>query len=540
MYPEDHSYLLVLLSLSGAFCVIYLLRAGLRSSLLDICGPKSSSFWLGNEGDIKYQKEVGDVEFAWMKEFGSVWKTKGCMGEERLSIADPKALQHVLQTSGYRYPKTAEYRGNVRMVMGDGLVWAHAAQHQRQRKVMNQSFTVAQLQSFLPLFLRHSSKLAQKLETVIDGRERSHEMIVNVQTWLARATLDVIGEAGFDYQFRSLDNVRNPLSDMYDGLVRDSTLYPHKWDVLFRSFWKFCPPSPLWFVRYLPSRGYRQFRQYQDFIRAHGHSAIKDFEGEPKGNDVLSVLRRANHAEEGALQLSELEVVDQISTILLAGHDTSATSMAWWLFELSKHSEWQTRVREEIRAARQQVAQRGVNQFSISDLEGMIILQATMKEAMRLHPIVWQLPRVAGQDDILPLADPITTKSGNLVTSIPVRRGQVIDIRISAYNRNPAIWGADAGEWNPERFMDSDKNTVSLGSFSNLLNFSAGVRRCIGFRFALIEMQAMVSTLLEAFEFSLPPQIPENMVERKPSGIMLPMSIGHQGSWMGLHVKRAR
>lgn len=120
------------------------------------------------------------------------------------------------------------------------------------------------------------------------------------------------------------------------------------------------------------------------------------------------------------------------------------------------------------------------------------------------------------------------------------------------------MWGADAGVWNPERFLRPDKaGTTSVGMFANLLNFctcspaspypncckltlapvAAGIRACIGWRFAVIEMQAIAATLIENFEFALPPQTKENIIRRKPTDVMAPMADGHLGVWMGLKVK---
>ena len=118
---------------------------------------------------------------------------------------------------------------------------------------------------------------------------------------------------------------------------------------------------------------------------------------------------------------------------MLAGHDTTANSITWWLYELARHTDWQTRVRDEIRAVR---SKRGDDDFSVGDLEGMSVMQATLREAMRIHPIVWLLNRMAGQDDVIPLSRPILTESGQVISAIPVRKGQNIEISIATYNRS--------------------------------------------------------------------------------------------------------
>ena len=91
-------------------------------------------------------------------------------------LADPKALQYVLQTSGYRFPKNSVSLGEIHMIFGHGILWVHGKsrsprpwmsltdlhvgeQHQRQRKIMNPAFSVPQLKSFLPVFLGYAEKV---------------------------------------------------------------------------------------------------------------------------------------------------------------------------------------------------------------------------------------------------------------------------------------------------------------------------------------------------------------------------------------------
>ncbi|KAJ6524400.1 cytochrome P450 [Mycena vulgaris] len=508
-----------------------------KSPLKDIRGPDATSFWLGNMGDMRYQKEVGDVEFPWMREYGSAWKLNGCMGEEHLMVVDPKALQYILQTSAYRFPKPRDWLANIRMIGGEGIVWVHGEQHQRHRKIMNPAFFAPQLRTFLSLFQRQAEKLSQKWKDEVLPTDTSSEPVVNIHKWLSRTTMDVIGEAGFDFEFGALDNIENPLNKVYDNLFVDSTLYPHRFDIVFRSLWRHIPNPILNYLRYLPGREYTRFRHYLDFIREFSRGLMAKSDAKGDGSDIMSILKRANAAE-SRFKLSESEVIDQISTLLLAGHDTTASSLTWWLWELAKHPESQSRIRDEIAGVRAKVGARGDAEFSVADLDGMTFMLATLKEAMRLHPIVWFLIREAGQDDILPLAFPITTKSGAKVSSIPVKKGQIVHVSIATYNRLPGVWGDDAEEWNPERFLNIDKaRQTSLGVYANLMNFSAGIRACIGWRFSVIEMQAIASALIENFEFGLPPQTEKTKIHRKPSTVMAPMVDGYPGIWMGLKIK---
>ncbi|KAH8995444.1 cytochrome P450 [Lactarius akahatsu] len=522
---------------AGLFSLIAFLYSRRRSgSLKDIRGPASSSFWLGNEADIRYQDEVGDCEFKWMREYGSAWRRTGFLGTDRLMLADPKASKHILHSAGYHYPKTIDRAQFSRLAAGNGLVAAEGQVHHRQRKIMSPAFSTHQVQSFLPLFHGTASKLVQKWKEVI-AADPSGQPLVNVVGWFSRASLDIIGEAGFDFQFGSLDNLANPLVVRNDKDLVDSMLYPSWYDLVFKGTWKYIPRPLLEYVRYIPTREYRGLRSWLDNVRVFSRGLIKQSTDKGDGNDIMSVLLRANGSSNPKNKMPEDEMVDQIATFLSAGHETTAKALTWYFYALAKHPEAQVRIREEIALVRARAAG---EEFTIADLDSMAYTLATLKESMRLDPIIWYTARTASRDDILPLAFPVTTKSGQQITSIPIKKGTPIDISLAVYNRLPDVWGEDANEWNPERFLDPLRGfkeaSSNIGVFGSFF-LATGTRGCIGWQFAVLEMQIIILALLDNFEFSLPPQNEKTKIYRRPSHVMLPMREGKEGTWMGLHIK---
>jgi len=289
------------------------------------------------------------------------------------------------------------------------------------------------------------------------------------------------------------------------------------------------------FIQCLPTPRWGRFRKYSAFIRNFSRGIIEKSLIEGDGKDIMSVLLRANASEDPRSRLSDLEMVDQIATLLFAAHDTTTNTLAWCLYEIARNPKCQERVRAEIAAMR---AKKGGEILSSTDLESMTYTLATLKELLRLHPVVHMMARDATQDDVIPLSSPIITKSGEQVSSIQVRKGTPVDIAIGVYNRLPEIWGADANEFNPERFVNIDKSKrTNIGVFANLMTFSGGSRGCIGWQFVTLQMQIIIITLIENFELSLPPQTDKTRVYRKPIGMMVPMTEGRKGPWMGLVVK---
>ncbi|KAH9958826.1 cytochrome P450 [Russula dissimulans] len=519
---------------------VYNHRRNSSSRLGQLRGPKSPSFWIGNEGDIYYQNEVGDCEFEWMRQFGSAWRRRGCLGEDHLVVADPKALHYILHTSTYHFPKRKDMLKVTEMVAGKGLVCAHGKSHERQRKILGPTFFASQMRVFLPIFQEAASKLVEKWKDDLVTFDPSDQSLINVTGWISRTTLDIMGQAGFDFHFGSLDDAETELSKMYANLFVDSTLYPTPLNLVFKSTWRYVPEFLLRFVRYLPTREYRRFRTYLDYARAFAEGVIQKSGAKGDGNDMMSVLLRTNASEDPKNRLTHGEIVDQLSSLLLAGQETTASSLAWFLWEIARHPESQERIREEISAVYRRT---NGAELSVTDLDSMTFTQAALKESMRLHPIIWMLGRVASRDDVIPLAFPIITKSGEQVSSIPVKKGTIIDVAIHVYQRLPQVWGEDADEWKPERFLNAENvKQTSVGLYGNLLAFSGGPQGCLGWRFAVLEMLVIVTTMVKHFKLSLPPAESARAdkqlrICRKPSVIMMPMVEGKLGVWMGLIIK---
>lgn len=257
--------------------------------------------------------------------------------------------------------------------------------------------------------------------------------------------------------------------------------------------------------------------------------------------DILSLLVKANVSENAATRLTEEEMLAQMRTILLAGHETSATTLCWVLLELARNPQIQDRLRAEIRATELRTGRKS-SAFLITDLDSMPYLAAVLKECMRFHPALYQNYRQAAKDDVLPLSTPIKTTSGNLIHSLPIPKGMKVIASIAGYNRNEEIFGKDASIFNPERWFreSNEKKAVTMGVYGNLLTFAGGVRTCIGWRFALYEVQALTVEIVNNFELLPTPQL--DRLRREACLVMLPTLEGEQskGENLPLRVKFAQ
>ncbi|EEB93186.1 hypothetical protein MPER_08198, partial [Moniliophthora perniciosa FA553] len=272
---------------------------------------------------------------------------------------------------------------------------------------------------------------------------QSGSEIIDTTKWFPDMALDALGESVFEYDFGALESHNNQLADMVSDLFGDSAR------------------PTLANISTAPSATI--------FLLLSGE-AKKLYERKMQGetsqeNDLLGVISRAlQESSNPEKHMSGEEALSQMATIILAGHETSGNTLTWLFYELARHPADQERLLNEITHAKNE---NGDQDFTANDFESMPFLNAVIKETLRLHPIINNLVRVADIDDVIPLAYPVVSSSGEILGEIPVVKGQRIMSSIIGYNNLKEVWGDDAEDWNPERHLDAKRQTM-LGVYGNL------------------------------------------------------------------------
>jgi cytochrome P450 len=179
--------------------------------------------------------------------------------------------------------------------------------------------------------------------------------------------------------------------------------------------------------------------------------------------DFLAMLMSARDKETGA-PMSERELIDEVMTLVVAGHETTASALNWTWYLLALHPEVEARLHAEIDASR------AVSAASLAQMEALPYTQQVVSEALRLYPPGWLLSRRALDADVL--------------AGFEIPAGA--DVLFSPYllHRHPRFW-ADPDAFRPERF--AAENEAERPRFA-YMPFAAGPRHCIGETFALYEM----------------------------------------------------
>ncbi|KAJ7935386.1 cytochrome P450 [Mycena leptocephala] len=539
-------HLIILVACLSVFliCCYTTYRHFTRISVAGVRGPESSSWLLGNMPQL-FGGQVGEAEFKWQEIYGGVVRIKASFGEDRLLVTDPKALQYIYHTSGYRFHKQPERIELTRMISGRGILWADGNDHKRHRKVMLPGFGTPEAKALLPLFFSYAAQIGAKWKDII-GATADQSAVLDVTAWASRATLDAIGEAAFDYRFGAMENAKNVVGTAWSNVFMDTFGSPSDASLLALSLLQYLPRCIREFlVDYVPSQRLEHIRYTGKVTTTVARELVASKSAallQGKGSrDIMSLLVKANASENEETKLNEDELLSQMRTIIMAGVETTANSFSWAVLELARQPKIQSRLRSEIRSMERTIQARGSYEFTTNDIESMPYLQAVVKEVLRFHPVSFNNFRQSATDDVLPLFRPLTLRSGEVITELPVPKGMKVIISIAAYNRNKDVFGHDAHTFNPERWLNGSmrKPEASVGAYANLLTFAGGLRTCIGWRFAILELQAFLIELLSNFEFSLTPEAMR--VRREACIVMVPTVDGQRekGTQLPLRVSVA-
>ncbi|RDX47337.1 cytochrome P450 [Lentinus brumalis] len=516
---------MLLYTLGAAFCALStvafwrLFRQYLTRSPLDnLPGPKRRSFALGNLGDFTDAETARERMQDLAETYGPAAVLPGVLGERMLNLFDPKALHSVLVKDVDNFPHDLNPSNDLHFLLGPGLLTTEGPQHRRQRKILNPVFSVAHLRNMTHIFYDIAHKLRRALETRVYKVPEE----VDMNAWMGRTMLEMLGQAGLGYSF---ENFVGDSSDAFGEAMKMffpllTSRLPLLGFIIAIASNYLSEPTMRFILRRYPSADLQRIldiselmaRRSQEIIDekkkalAQGDEDVLQRVGE--GKDIMSVLLKDNMNAADTERLRDEELVAQMSTFIVAGMDTTSNALSRVLHLLSLNPSVQEKLRAEIREARgcSNPDDEG-SDTSYDDLVKLPYLDAICRETLRLYPPVPLMIRRAAEDIVLPLQWPVRGRDGSLITEIPVPKGTLIIPAILASNCNKALWGEDAMEWRPERWLG--ELPVELedaripGVYSHLMTFSGGGRSCIGFKFSQLEMKVVLSVLLSKFRFEL-------------------------------------
>ena len=354
----------------------------------------------------------------WLPEFGDFFCVQSKdRRDPSLVVSNPEYIKHILLTNHENYAKGVGFE-RVRMLLGNGIIVSDGEEWRRQRTMMQPGFSRANVARLAEPMRAMNMALRESWSRLADGADA-----IDITIAMSRLGLEVILRSIFS---SDLDRIigregANPFAFLAEDSTRDLQTA-----VRFRNL----------------------ARVILGVVAERRRSGARPF-------DFLSLLMDARDRKTGD-GMTDKELLDEINTLIVAGHETSAGTLNWCWYLLARHPRVEARLIAEL------TEQTPGDAFTFDQLMGLDYAACVLKETLRLYPPVWLFSRRALKEDRL----------GDFV----VPAGAHIFIAPYFLHRRPELW-PDPERFDPDRFDESRNPPVDRYAF---IPFSAGARRCIG------------------------------------------------------------
>ncbi|XP_059634032.1 cytochrome P450 704C1-like [Cornus florida] len=394
--------------------------------------------------------------------------------------ADPANVEYMLKTNFENYGK-GEYNYTIlRDLLGDGIFTVDGDKWRQQRKVSSYEFSTRVLRDFSSTVFR---KNVAKLANIVSEAASSNQTM-DIQDLFMKSTLDSIFKVAFGVELDSM------CGSSEEGAKFSNAFDDSSATTLLRYVdisWKIKKALNIGSEAKLK----KNMKLVDDFVYKLIRGKIEKLnksqdDSSLEKEDILSRF----------LQLSETDpeyLRDIILNFIIAGKDTTAAALSWFIYMLCKHPAIQERLAQEIKEATNMKEITDVANFAASlseeALEKMQYLHAALTETLRLYPSVPVDAKICFSDDTLP-------------DGFSVRKGDMVAYQPYAMGRMRFIWGDNAEEFKPERWLD-ESGIFRQESPFKFTAFQAGPRICLGKEFAYRQMKIFAAVLLGCFVFKL-------------------------------------
>uniref|UniRef100_H3HBY4 Histone deacetylase domain-containing protein n=1 Tax=Phytophthora ramorum TaxID=164328 RepID=H3HBY4_PHYRM len=362
-----------------------------------------------------------------------------------LVVSTPEAFEDVLKNQFMNFPKGPHVKENLQDLLGDGIFAADGVKWAHQRDVARGLFRMRELRDCMTEAITRHTKALHDVLGKVCARNRS----VDLHKLLSCFSTEAFAEISFGMKMGCLRaNKELPFQAAFDSAQR------------------------------LTAQRFRVLSQ----------RALVPDDGAPKSTNMLSLfldtIAKSPKAEEQLYDPAYLR--DVVVNFLVAGRDTTAQALSWFFYNVSQNPHVEAKLRREIYKKLPELVNSEVCVPTLQQVNRLVYLEAVMKETLRLYPPVPMSPKYAVRDAML--------SDGTFVAA-----GSMVCLPMYAMGRMPHVWGPDAAEFNPERWIDpATKKIVSVSAFK-FVAFNAGPRMCLGTTLAGLELKLVAASLLSRF-----------------------------------------
>ena len=399
------------------------------------------------------------------------------MGEFKLPLItlyipnEPELVHRIMVSEFKLFPKHSLQHEMLRPLLGESIFTTNGTQWKKQRELLNPSFNMVRVSHVFPLMHEASKDMLTRLST---RDSNSYEDIDEEMTFV---TADIIFRTILSKKLTQ-EEAEKMVNAFVSFQENTAKIAMHK---------MFLIPS---IFRKKPEQAYKQsgkiIRDTLSTIIEPRYEAMLKGE-ESKEKDILSSLLKVKDPETQQ-PFSFVEILDQVSMLFLAGHETTASSMTWTLYLLALYPHYQEEAYQEI------IKYCKDDKFTIENTKKLTFVANIFKESLRLYPPVSFFPRETVEE---------TTMRNKVLP-----KGAVVVVSPWLMHRNSRFW-EDPHMFEPHRF-DNPKNIVKNTYFP----FGMGQRTCIGNTFATQESTLLLATILRDYKLELKPDFVPDIVGR--------------------------
>jgi cytochrome P450 len=397
-------------------------------------------------------------------------------------VRHPDHARHVLVDNAKNYGKQTRGYAKLRGLLGSGLVTSEGDFWKRQRRIANPAFHRERIAHFSELMVNCASQMLEDWSGhIASGRP------FDVSREMMRLTLRVIGltmlSTDVQAQSSAVGDAIDDLLHITIGRINNVLSWPE----------------------WVPTNANRRYDRARNTLDRIVNDMISQRRrsGEDKG-DLLSMLMSARDPETGE-GMSDIQLRDEVMTVFVAGHETTANALAWTLCLLSRHPDAARSLHREI----EQVL--GGRPPRLEDLDRLEYTDKVIKESMRLVPPVWVIARSAIDDDV--------------IGGYRIPQGTWVFVSPYLLHHDPRFWRNPEG-FDPERFSPEEeakrREHQGKGAY---LPFALGPRKCIGESFAMMEARLILASIVQRTRLELAPGRP---IQLDPTVTLRPKG----GLWM--------
>jgi cytochrome P450 len=384
-------------------------------------------------------------------------------------LNNPRYIEDVLVKNHKNFTKN-KTRQTTKRLLGEGLVTSEGEFHDRQRRIIQPTFHPNRIKTYGEIMITSAAHMCQQWE---DG------ITLDIHKEMMHVTLAIISKSVLGSDIKSQDEVGNALLTCME--------YSNRVLMPFGQLIAKIPILPV-------NKGYQRAKKKLDLIV---YSMIKEHrDKESKGTsnaDLLYTLLQAQDAEAGIGRMNDSQLKDEVMTIFVAGHETTANALTWTFYLLSQYPTEEARVYEELCSVLgDKDAKRIPTVEYISKLE---YTEKVFRESMRLYPPVWTIARQAIND--------------YKIDKYVLPAGSIILMSQYVMHHDPRHY-SDPDLFYPDRWTKEAKLQIPRFSY---FPFGGGIRGCVGEPFAWMEGILLIATICREWKMH---HNPDHKVELKP------------------------